>query len=152
MSWKNGFMFKKMKVPTIDPVLYLEKRVWGVLLSSYIAFPYIEKSASLLDAWPNLDEQRRYKLILALAEIFGKMHSMGLYHGDLNWRNILVQDHPNEIILLLIDLDRSVYKGEFNKKLASNDLSHFYRDMERNSLKKYLRQEFQVNWDIVTKN
>jgi hypothetical protein len=145
-SWHNGLSFQRAQVPTVPPVLCLEERVFSSLGRSYVAFAHLEDAVSLLDGWRGLPLQEKTDSLLSLAGIFARMHRKGIYHGDLNWRNILLREDDGERQLLLIDLDGCRYRRGYREKLAIRDLRHFYRDMQRVAVPESLTLVFRQAW------
>lgn len=145
-SWRNGWQFHQAQLPTVEPVLCLEERVFGFLGRSYIVFPQLTDAESLLDIWSSLASREQKALLLILANTFGCMHRRGIFHGDLNWRNILVRKQSGEPQFFLVDLDGCRYRNGYREKLAQRDLAHFYRDMGRAVVSDMLVQEFRAAW------
>ncbi len=145
-SWTNGLRFQQAQVPTVLPVLCLEERFWGLLGRSWVVFPYLSDAESLLGVWPALAGPAQEETLFTLAEIFGRMHRQGIFHGDLNWRNILVQRNREGLQYLLIDLDACHYRSRYRAQCAHADLKHFYRDMQRAAVAAVLSDEFQKIW------
>jgi tRNA A-37 threonylcarbamoyl transferase component Bud32 len=148
-SWRNGLHFHQAQLPTVDPILCLEERFFGFLGRSYIVFPHLSDAVSLLDIWSSLGSREQKSLLLTLAETFGRMHRQGIYHGDLNWRNILVRKQSEEPRFFLVDLDGCRYQNGYHKKHARRDLEHFYRDMGRAAVSDDLVREFRTAWQRV---
>jgi tRNA A-37 threonylcarbamoyl transferase component Bud32 len=101
---------------------------------------------SLLDGWRELAPQEQVETLLSLAGIFAHMHRQGIYHGDLNWRNILLCEKDGKRQFLLIDLDDCRYRTGYRDKLARRDLQHFFRDMQRAGVPEPLFLKFQHAW------
>jgi len=151
-SWRNGLHFHQAQLPTVDPVLCLEERLLGFLGRSYIVFPHLTDAESLLDIWSSLGSREQKGLLLSLAETFGCMHRRGIFHGDLNWRNILVRKQNGEPQFFLVDLDGCRYRNGYHKEPARRDLEHFYRDMSRAVVPDTLKMEFRKAWHAAAKD
>lgn len=151
-SWLNGLRFLQAKVPTVAPVVCLEERFFGLLGCSYIIFPHLTDAETLLDSWPCLTPQEHMTVLLNMAEIIGRMHRQGIFHGDLNWRNIMVLREAGQFQLFLIDLDGCRYRRSYNESLALRDLKHFYRDMIRATVPDELVEKFRRAWQASVKD
>ncbi len=147
-SWRNGVRFQQAQVPTVPPILCLEERFLGLLGRSYVVFSHLSDAACLLDIWHILSPLEQREALLTLAETFGCMHRKGIFHGDLNWRNILVRK-DERLQFFLVDLDGCLYRRGYCEKLARRDLEHFYRDMSRAAVTDELTREFQTIWQAI---
>lgn len=148
-SWRNGLCFLQRQVPTVGPVVCLEERFLGLLGNSYVVFPYLTDARSLLDCWHEFLPQEQEEALLTLAEIIGHMHRQGIFHGDLNWRNLMVQKYDGQFRFYWIDLDGCHFQRKYNEILAVRDLKHFYRDMERAAVPNRFVQEFRRAWQAA---
>lgn len=144
-SWHNGVRLHQAQIPTIPAILCLEERFSGLLGRSYVVFSHLTDAASLLDIWQILSPQEQRESLLTLAETLACMHRKGIFHGDLNWRNILVRKH-DRLQFFLIDLDGCLYRRGYNERLAHRDLAHFYRDMSRAAVTDELTLYFREIW------
>ena len=70
------------------------------------------------------DEQRRARLLSALAVYLAGMHNVGVYHGDLNINNILAQDLAGQWQFTLIDNEQNQI---LPVSLSSRALANFAR-------------------------
>jgi tRNA A-37 threonylcarbamoyl transferase component Bud32 len=145
-SWRAAWLLNDQNIPTPQPSIFLEERLWGLLHRSYILIPNLEGGKSLLEFWPLLDREEQKESLFQLAEIIGKMHRTGILHGDLNWRNILLcRDGPN-LRFFLVDLDGYSLSNKFSGKLADKDIAHFLRDIDRAKVGEGLRNLFLKVW------
>ncbi|MGK2945893.1 MAG: lipopolysaccharide kinase InaA family protein [Desulfuromonadales bacterium] len=148
-SWHNGVRFQQAQVTTVPPILCLEERFSGLLGRSYVVFPHLTDAACLLNIWQILSPQEQREALLTLAETFGCMHRKGIFHGDLNWRNILVRKEEERLQFFLVDLDGCLYRRGYREKLARRDLEHFYRDMSRAAVTDELTRYFRKIWQEI---
>ncbi len=146
-SWHAALRFRDCGVPTPEPLFCLEERHWGFLGRAYIIFPFFADGIDLLRLWPQLDPVAQETCLDRLAVILGHMHVQGVYHGDTNWRNILVRRHENEWRFDLIDLDGCRFMKKPSKEKAMRDLNHFNRDMDRHQVTPALRNLFYKKWE-----
>jgi tRNA A-37 threonylcarbamoyl transferase component Bud32 len=146
-SWRAGWKFLELGVPTPKPLACLEERLFRLLGRSYILFEQIDNATSLLDAWADFDGEQRRDLLQSLGSEIGRMHRLGLIHGDLNWRNIMVQRTPSGPKFYFVDLDGSKFLGKVNRDSAWRDMDHFFRDLQRNGATNDEKNFFIQNWD-----
>lgn len=145
-SWRAGWKFRELGVPTPNPLACLEERRYRLLGRSYVLFEQIDNATSLLDAWTDFDGEQRRNLLLSLGTEIGRMHRLGLVHGDLNWRNILVQRTLSSPKVYFVDLDGSKFHGKISRESAWRDMDHFFRDLQRVGATDAEMQTFIKNW------
>lgn len=146
-SWRAARTFLSRRVPTPEPLFCMEERHCWLLGRSYIVFPFFEDGGDLLHLWPQLDTTEREKCLVDLAAVIGHMHSQGVYHGDTNWRNILMRRQGGTGSFFLIDLDSSFCLAKPRKDKAERDLQHFLRDLERHQVPRPLKDLFLSKWE-----
>lgn len=146
-SWRAGWKFLELGVPTPKPLACLEERRYRLLGRSYVLFEQIDNAISLLDAWADFDGEQRRNLLLSLGTEIGRLHKLGLIHGDLNWRNILVQKTRSGTEIFFVDLDGSRFLGKVNRDSAWRDMDHFFRDLRRNGATDAEAQVFIQKWE-----
>ncbi|MDY0268752.1 lipopolysaccharide kinase InaA family protein [Trichloromonas sp.] len=145
-SWRAGWQFLELGVPTPKPLACLEERRFRLLGRSYVLFEQIDNAVSLLDAWPTFTGERRRNMLGKLGGLIGRMHRLGLVHGDLNWRNILVRQRLSGTEAFLVDLDGSRFLGKMNRDAARRDMDHFFRDLQRVGATDVEMQIFNQAW------
>jgi len=146
-SWRAALQFWNRQVPTPEPLLCLEERYYGFLGRSYILFPFLDDAIDLLNLWPQLDPSKQESCLYHLAPVIGHMHAQGVYHGDTNWRNILVRWQGEDWSFYLIDLDGCLFLKKPRKERALRDLQHFVRDLERHQVSPRLQDLFLEKWE-----
>ena len=65
------------------------------------------------------------------AGLLGRMNSLGIFHGDLNWRNIFVDETRSRRTFLTVYIDDCRFAGRRDPARAERDLAHFLRDLQR---------------------
>ncbi len=144
-SWDAAWSFYQQGIPTPLPLICVEERKWRLLGGAFLATAFLPESKSLLDCWPeNTEIQRR--ILQTAAKIIAKMHSGGILHGDLNWRNLLVQEKGGGYHIFLVDLDGCRFSRSFNPDSAEKDLAHFLRDLHRASGDRQIQEYFLSQW------
>lgn len=146
-SWRIGWKFLEMGMPIPHPICCLEERRLRVLGRSYLLYELLEGASSLLDSWPDFSSEQKGQILKLLGTKIGKMHRFGLLHGDLNWRNILVRDRGCDAEVFFVDLDGSRWGRRLSRQMAEKDLSHFYRDLQRNDVNQDAIQLFVKAWE-----
>lgn len=148
-AFQNGQKFINAGISTPCPIFCLEQRHFKLLGESYLVCEFLDNAHNLLEIWPDLDDQTCMRLLHLAGTEIGHMHLKGFLHGDLNWRNILVQNKLGEESVLLVDLDGSRYARHIDIKSALRDLSHFYRDLERKNAPPQYIDLFTHSWRLA---
>ncbi|MGH7855420.1 MAG: lipopolysaccharide kinase InaA family protein [Candidatus Binatia bacterium] len=105
------------------------------------------------DLWATLQAtsagQRRFSAILkAAAETVSHMHREGVYHSDLNLKNILIRNNSDRVEGYIIDFDKAkLFLGKLPPVLAKKNLDRLLRsalklDPERRYLSAASWKEF----------
>lgn len=146
-SWFAAIRFSDYAVPTPTPLFCLEERHYAFLGRAYIVFPFIDDGIDLLRLWSQLNVAEQEACLYHLASVIGHMHAQGVYHGDTNWRNILVRRQDDQWLFYLIDLDGCRFQKRPSKERALRDLNHFNRDMDRHQVALPLQKLFRDRWE-----
>jgi serine/threonine protein kinase len=68
------------------------------------------------------------RTLRAVADTIRSMHREGVYHRDLNLKNILVRQEADRVASYLIDFDRAaLFIGQLPAELASRNLDRLLR-------------------------
>lgn len=129
-SWLVSWGFRLRSLPVPEPLVCLEERRMRLLGRSYILFEFVEKTETLHQFWPKIDDAARTGLLVHLGMMLGRMHFWGALHGDLKWSNILVRDQDFSD-LYLTDLDGSKIVGPGKIRIKKKDLGRFLIDLEK---------------------
>lgn len=146
-SWRAGWKFLELGLPTPKPIACLEERQLRLLGRSYLLFEMLNGARSLLDCWSDLSVARRREVLSVTGFAVGRMHRLGLLHGDLNWRNILVRGASGAQEAYLVDLDGYRFVGTGSRERAEKDMSHFFRDLKRNHATRQETECFVNAWE-----
>jgi tRNA A-37 threonylcarbamoyl transferase component Bud32 len=84
---------------------------------------------------------RRRLVIQSVALLLQQMHGRGLYHADLNLKNILVQVTVDGVNSYVIDLDRARVIRPLGSRMRIRNLLRLYRSLDK---KGYLRDLVQT--------
>ncbi len=96
----------------------------------------------LVDRWGTESAWR------AVAKSLHILHREGVYHGDLNLKNILLREEPAGVVSYLIDFDKAtLFLGRLPAELAKKNLDRLLRsarklDPERRFISESTWQEF----------
>ncbi len=145
-AWRAGLQLLHHGLATPLPLLCIEKRHLRLLGEAYLVCPCIEGAQQLLDLWPRLSSDEKRDYLFRLAEDIAAMHRHHFCHGDINWRNIMVQKEGAEVKFYFIDLDGSKFAGELTAERGKRDVGHFIRDLRRCGGEQELEELFLQQW------
>jgi tRNA A-37 threonylcarbamoyl transferase component Bud32 len=124
------------------------KRAWGPFYRGWLI---TRELADAQDLWEVL-QKGLYggadgKLLLqAVAQSVREMHRRGIYHRDLNLKNIMVRRDKDEITTYIIDFDKAkMFPGEVPPEKAQKNLRRLLRSICK--LDPDRRHLSQRNWD-----
>jgi tRNA A-37 threonylcarbamoyl transferase component Bud32 len=126
-------------IPTSEIIaLRVENKGWGFYGADLLT-KEIEDSQDLdvvLKSWQqgavSLDNGAREQAVRSVASLLQRMHLAGLYHWDLNLKNILLQPAPQGLNSYVIDLDQARIQVPVSKKRRVHNLVRLYRSLEKN--------------------
>jgi tRNA A-37 threonylcarbamoyl transferase component Bud32 len=125
-------------VPVPEALAARVDRIFGPFYKGEIAYKEIPDSTNLLEYLNRLKERpleekisRKRKIINSLAEALKKMHTSGIYHGDLNIRNVLIHNVEKGIQVYLVDFDCSKIKQNLTLRERIKNLARFNRSCEK---------------------
>jgi len=112
-------------ISTLEVLGARVERVWGPVYRGWLVTRELEESEHFWDALRNgrYGNGDRLPLLRSVAECICRMHRRGLFHSDLNLKNILVRREAGAIKSYVIDLDkaklfpREVPRGRARKNL-----------------------------------
>lgn len=138
-TWLVNWQYLVRGVPVPEPILCLEERRCRLLERSYILMEYIEETVSLRARWARLAAAEKECFGVFFGELLGRMHRVGMLHGDLKWDNILVGNQPSLETARLVDLDGSSASVRFNRTRAQKDFARFLKDLAKEEAGTQLR-------------
>jgi len=125
-------------VPVPEVIAARVDRIFGPLYKGEIVYKEIPDSVNLLEYLKRLNEglikekiSQKRKIINSLAEAIKKMHTSGIYHGDLNVKNVLIQNMGKEIRVYLVDFDCSKIRDKLTLRARVHNLARFNRSCEK---------------------
>ncbi|MFH1230253.1 MAG: lipopolysaccharide kinase InaA family protein [Planctomycetota bacterium] len=140
IRWITLFLFRaKIIFKKIPDTMTLEDFIMFLLRN------YKDKHSELY--------QKKRNLIKSISQTIGQLHQIGIYHNDLNIRNILVQilqTTNSPLRTYIIDLDKSTYESRCSSGLPLNkrvdNLIRLNRSLEKMIVK---FKSFNIN-SIIT--
>ncbi|MCK5578103.1 MAG: hypothetical protein KAI63_01125 [Planctomycetes bacterium] len=115
-------------------------RAWGPFWRADIIFKEIPETVDLYAVIMSLekltDQPRRFheekkKIIKAVAEAVRSLHQAGVWHQDMQLRNILIRKQADQVRAYTIDLDRSKFFEKLSFSQKVNNLVRLYRSIEK---------------------
>ena len=107
-EFHNLLKLRERDIPTVNPLIAAEKRVFGFLERQLLITERIVNSISLFDlaVQKKLDKDRLFCINKRLGSLVGRMHNAGFCHRDLFMRNILVDLNGEEPSFHFLDCHR----------------------------------------------
>ena len=128
-EWKAVLAFHEAGLSTMEPIAagrFKDGR-------SVVMMKGITNYQRASDLLPQLQGDRRRRLILAIAEVSGKMHSAKIAHQDFYLVHLFVKkdDASNDFKVMPIDLQRLIIGPRFSRRWRVKDLGQLlYSAME----------------------
>lgn len=114
-----------------DVVAVRAERVWGPFYRFTMVVREIEGARDLMSVADDLGPARRHAAVREVATAVRRMHEAGLYHGDLNIKNILIGAAGDPATVYLIDLDRARMRDVRDPGLDFANLARLNRSVEK---------------------
>jgi len=125
-------------IPVPEVLAARVDRIFGPLYKGEIVYKEIPDSTNLLEYLKRFKERRfkekisrKREIIKSLAQAINKMHTSGIYHGDLNVKNVLIQNIGKGTQVYLIDFDCSKIKEKLTLRDRIKNLARFNRSCEK---------------------
>ncbi|BBM83795.1 lipopolysaccharide kinase InaA family protein [Candidatus Uabimicrobium amorphum] len=94
-----------------------------ILMESYDHAIELEKCLLEIYTW---DEEKRQRFLQELGTTIGKLHASGIFHGDLRWRNILIDFANDQTDIAFIDNERTTLYKNLPKRKRIKNLVQLY--------------------------
>jgi len=91
----------------------------------------LDRYLGLLREKEGIRRSRRKEVIRSIALLLQGMHRVGLYHADLNLKNIVIQMTDRSVDSYVIDLDRARVIRPLNSRLRIRNLVRLYRSLDK---------------------
>jgi aminoglycoside phosphotransferase (APT) family kinase protein len=132
-EFRNILNFRKLGVPTLEPIYYCQKTVAGKLRAIVVTRElagYQPLDAPCYKPIDQLAKGRRRPLIARVAKTLRQMHDARLQHNCLYLKHIFVKEEPGEAAdVRLIDLEKAKWRP-IRSIIATRDLYSLYRCAE----------------------
>jgi hypothetical protein len=136
------------KIFTLEVVAACIERSWGPIYRGWLVTRELTTAKNL---WETLQERRyavmeKRTLLKTVAESVRWMHVQGVYHSDLNVRNLLVSKEGCRIEVYIIDFDKArLYTGALSGEKVEENLERLHRSLRKaDPGQKWFSQE---EWD-----
>ncbi len=133
--------------PTVEVYGACIERIWGPFYRGWIVTRELEGAR---DLWAALESGWVVgvgieKVLATVAATVRALHSQGVYHRDLNLKNILVRQESDGVKGYIIDFDKAVLMlGHVPAQLAKKNLGRLLRSVRKlDPQRKYLTS---ANW------
>lgn len=118
---------RKAEIPTLSPVASIGKRV-GPFWKQFLITEYLQGAKDMLSFLQTTHErQKRLVVIQRAGEVISRMHDLGVYHGDLQLKNILVRGEE----VFVIDLDKAKHMVPLSVRMRFKNLLRLMRSVEK---------------------
>jgi len=99
---------RRRGVPTVEILAAGIDRLWGPFYRGWLVTRELEGAR---DLWAVLQERAfpAASLLAPVARAIRRMHRQGIYHGDLNLKNILIGSESGAPAIYVIDFDKAVF-------------------------------------------
>lgn len=148
-SMEGAIVVKSLGFNTPDVLFACEKRIFGILIRSFIATKGI-KARNLVDLAQN--KSCTFKLLSKIASYIKQMHASGIFHIDLKGENMLVDDKGD---IFIIDLDRLKLKHSLTMSQIIKNLSYlnasFVQTVKRPERLRFLDEYLKSNEALINK-
>lgn len=120
-------------IPTLEILAAVVERCWGPFYRGWLV---TRELGGAEDLWSALKKgtQFRYRtsLLQAAAMSVRQMHREGVYHADLNLKNILIRGDSEKIQAYLIDFDKArLYPHRIPLRQAKKNLNRLLRSARK---------------------
>ncbi len=111
----NIMIFKRLGLPTIEPVYYAQRNIAGglqaILITEHLeGYTSLDKLADIRLQYGQPNSFERNRIITAIASLMHKVHLQGMQHNHLYPKHIFIRQISDEIHVRLIDLEGSKWR------------------------------------------
>jgi tRNA A-37 threonylcarbamoyl transferase component Bud32 len=134
-----GYRARAKGVPTADIVAACHTKVFGKFHQGDLVTREIKHGKDLATYLKELGQSltkekilEKRSVIKKVGELVRSMHDAGIFHGDLNLKNIILQTtDPQNIKGYLIDFDKSFLRSHLKENLRTRNLLRLNRSAEK---------------------
>src|SRR3972149_5898830 len=123
---------RRRGVPTLEILGACVERVWGPFYRGWLVTRELKGGDGFWAALQNeaYSEKGGMSLLQSVARGVRSMHQQGVYHGDLNLKNIVVRREGDAIKSYLIDFDKArLFSGRVPAERARKNLRRLLRSI-----------------------
>ncbi|HXV83526.1 MAG TPA: lipopolysaccharide kinase InaA family protein [Candidatus Binatia bacterium] len=121
---------RRRGIPTIEVLAACVRRIWGPFYRGWLVTRQLQGGQDLWTALQGgvVRKTGAGKVFNAVAATLRDLHREGIYHRDLNLKNILVRCEPDGVKGYIIDFDRAMlFLGRVPPVLAQRNLQRLLR-------------------------
>ncbi len=125
---------RRRGVPTVEALGAWVERVGGPFYRGWFITGELKGAVDLWDALRGeiFSVSERKMLLQAAARIVRRIHQKGIYHGDLNLKNIVVRREDDRVVGYIIDLDKAkLFCGEVPAHRSERNLARLLRSVRK---------------------
>lgn len=120
-------------LPTCRPVALYVERCMGLVRRAFYVTRALPDAANLLtfctQCANNLAPERRQNIEHDVAHVLATMHEYGIYHGDLNLKNLLILPEQHDNSVAVIDFKKAHTKNDIDIQQGVNNLIRLDRSI-----------------------
>jgi len=135
---------RRRGIPTVTVCGACVEPVWGPFYRGWLATRRLDGADDLWTALTGsfVKEAGMENVWRAVADSVGRLHREGVYHTDLNLKNILVRREADGVKSYIIDFDRAVlFLGRVPPRLAERNLDRLLRSVcKLDPVRKYVSE------------
>ena len=121
-------------VPTLEVIGACVERIWGPFYRGWLVTRELREAHDLWSALRNelYGSNSMDSLLRAVAQSVRRMHRRGIYHGDLNLKNILVRLEENGLRSYVIDFDKAtLFSSDTPPRKVQRNLNRLLRSARK---------------------
>jgi 3-deoxy-D-manno-octulosonic acid kinase len=125
---------RRRGIRTVEVYGACVKRVWGPVYQGWLVTRELSGSQDLWSAFSGEFVQRAgmSAILKAMALTLAALHREGVYHNDLNLKNLLVRLEPGGVTAYVIDFDKAkLFLGRLPAALANRNLARLLRSVRK---------------------
>ena len=120
-------------IPTLEVLAAIVERYWGPVYRGWLVTRELGGAEDLWTALKTMTQFRYRTLMLQAAAVsVRQMHRQGVYHADLNLKNILMRGEGEEVKAYLIDFDKArLYSHRIPSHQVKRNLNRLSRSARK---------------------
>ena len=125
---------RRRGIATVEVYGACVEPVWGPLYRGWLVTRELKEAQNLWSAFQSgfVGELGINRVLQAVAKSLRALHREGVYHRDLNLKNILVGKGPDGVLGYIIDFDRAkLFSGSLTRGLANRNLDRLLRSAQK---------------------